>query len=531
MSCATALKEPTPPRTPSETQEATLFSESRFRRFIARPASRLMLISQRALETRAHDLAFKWPLLAAIRVEAEKLEEYLDIFGASNNSRWYLVRELTACIKNFADIGYRFCQVRNCFSRFDALQEDRQLMNGIIYALEIIRETLLRSMASFLEATESVGMMVPKQASIDFRSFNERMPHGTLPQDRGLQQSTTASERAGALATQFLNLAVDSTVLGRVQRQDPESFTTLFPDQINEEVLRQMEFNFHNLQSLYDTYISDSDTENIDDELRQLRGHISVILHLLEAGTLLGHFYERHFSIWTEENHGAETVVGFADMLRVLRSTLVATHNYIESSREICHEILRKYTTSVEVQVPIPQYRGFHVRPSALVMKIVTHYGTDVKMVMGNSEYNAASALDMMRANEWINALKRRQIAEIVAKLPLDKPARNEWDLERKVSRAIHQLAENNYIVVYERPLRLENATFTPDVPVSASVLDTVKRLLFTGKIDVETEIFSTFVGDERPLRDIKMLAENHFCEDSFGNNIPLPPELPYLRR
>lgn len=530
MSCAAALTQPTPRMTPADSQESDIFSEGRFRRFIARPASRLMLISQRALENRAQDLAFKWPLLAAIRVEAEKLEEYLDIFGASNNSRWYMVRELTACIKNFADIGYRFCQVRNCFSRFDALAEDRQLSGQIVYALETTRETLLRSMEQFLRATNEVGMAVPKQASIDFRAYNERLPHGTLPQDRRVQFSATASERAGALATQFLNLAVDSTILGRVQRQNVDAFNSLFPEVINEEVLRQMEFNFHNLQSLYDTYISDTEAENIDQELKQLRGHISVILHLLEAGTLLGHFYERHEPLWEGEEQ-TDAVVDFAGMLRVLRSTLITTHSYVEASREICHAILRKYTDMGEVEVPIPQYRGFHVRPSALVMKVVTHYGTDVKMLLGNSEYNAASALDMMRANEWINALKRRQVAELVAKMPLEKPAQNQWDLQRKVSRAIHRLAENNSIVVYERPLRIDEIPFTPDVPVSASVLETVKRLLFTGKIDVETEIRARFTGDQRPLRDIAILAANHYCEDSFGNNIPLPPELPYLRR
>jgi len=300
---------------------------------------------------------------------------------------------------------------------------------------------------------------------------------------------------------------------------------------INEEMLRQMEFNFHNLQSLYDTYISDTDAETIDDELRQLRGYISVILHLLEAATLLGHFHERHLSVWQDAGHGLGQVVDFPKLLRTLRATLVSTHRYIEASRDICHGILRKYTTLGEVEVPIPKYRGFHVRPSALVMKIVTHYGTDVKMILGNSEYNAASALDMMRANEWVNALKRRRIGNLVEGMNLKMTASDVHELQRIVTRAIHRLADESSIVVYERPLRIDGAGLDAEVPVAVVVQETVKKLLFSGKIDVETDINARFCGDIRPLRDIRVLAANQYCEDSFGNNIPLPPELPYLRR
>jgi hypothetical protein len=40
-----------------------------------------------------------------------------------------------------------------------------------------------------------------------------------------------------------------------------------------------------------------------------------------------------------------------------------------------------------------------------------------------------------------------------------------------------------------------------------------------------------TFVGDKRVLADIEILAHHGYGEDSFGNNIPLPKALAYLRR
>ena len=39
------------------------------------------------------------------------------------------------------------------------------------------------------------------------------------------------------------------------------------------------------------------------------------------------------------------------------------------------------------------------------------------------------------------------------------------------------------------------------------------------------------FEGDRRVLDDLKILAANGYGEDRFGNNIPLPERLRYLRR
>ena len=51
------------------------------------------------------------------------------------------------------------------------------------------------------------------------------------------------------------------------------------------------------------------------------------------------------------------------------------------------------------------------------------------------------------------------------------------------------------------------------------------------GKIDIVTNMKVTFIGDKRVLEDIRLLAEAGYGEDSFGNNIPLPEQLKYLRQ
>ena len=62
-------------------------------------------------------------------------------------------------------------------------------------------------------------------------------------------------------------------------------------------------------------------------------------------------------------------------------------------------------------------------------------------------------------------------------------------------------------------------------------VNDKVGQLLALGKIDIDIDLTATFIGDKRVLADIKLLAESGYGEDQFGNNIPLPEELVYLRR
>ena len=51
------------------------------------------------------------------------------------------------------------------------------------------------------------------------------------------------------------------------------------------------------------------------------------------------------------------------------------------------------------------------------------------------------------------------------------------------------------------------------------------------GKIDVESKMSATFIGDKRVLNDIEILAKSGYGEDKFGNNVPLPEKLSYLRR
>lgn len=73
---------------------------------------------------------------------------------------------------------------------------------------------------------------------------------------------------------------------------------------------------------------------------------------------------------------------------------------YFSAAKDLCKSIIKQYAKIGEVKLPIPEYRGFHVRPSTLISKIVLHYGSEVKMKIGDEEYDASSPLELFRVNE-----------------------------------------------------------------------------------------------------------------------------------
>jgi len=86
-------------------------------------------------------------------------------------------------------------------------------------------------------------------------------------------------------------------------------------------------------------------------------------------------------------------------------------------------------------------------------------------------------------------------------------------------------------MVIYEHPLPVQSVPRVKDVPALEQILNEINRLLVAGKVDVHGDVKVRFTGDERVLNDLKTLAEAGYCEDAFGHNTPIPPELNYLKR
>ncbi|MCX5636234.1 MAG: hypothetical protein NTX52_00880 [Planctomycetota bacterium] len=503
-----------------------------FQQLIARRAQRLLALASYLSRRKSSKEVLTRPFLGELLSQSIQVEELLDAYGARTSCRWCSFRSLMAAIKLFSDASYELLHIQHVLPAYQLLPIEGDFVKATEDALGFTGDVLLRAARQMLVSAGQLGLPVPSGNMKD-RHYAERLPPGRLPHECGARRTETVSETVTLLSTAFLNLAAESGGVCSASRAKPEEYAAYASDQVSEEKLRSLEFRFHNLQSLYDTYVSGTEVEKLDTDLAVLRGHISVVFHLLTTATLFSHYYERHVSKqpcdsagWQESLASAETLLGV-----LMNYSIVHINLYIRSAERLCRDMLKRYVEVGEIEVPAPRYRGFHVRPCTLIAKVVLHYGSDIQMRLDDEVYDASAPLQLFRANEKINAQKRRWLAAEIVRLKLVDEETRKGNLSDIVRDVVMALAEQSKLILYEQPLQLPEEPARKEGTMLEKITDEIGRLLALGQIDVDTDLMVTFVGDKRVLADIKLLAESGYGEDKLGNNVLLPEKLAYLRR
>ncbi|MBN2449410.1 MAG: hypothetical protein JXR77_03415 [Lentisphaeria bacterium] len=502
-----------------------------FRELVNERARQLLRVATGCIALHPEDFSLTRPLLGILQAESGQLEELLDTYGTRTNSRWYLFRARIAALKNFAQAGYELLHLQHAASGYNLLECCSLFLEDTRAASRYTAGLILCSLQECYREAQTLGLRFPAEGIVQ-ADFSENLPAGRLPRDRKGSYRDTVKARVVSLATQFLHGTERARFLRIAAKSKPEDYPALIGDPISEESLRGLEVRFHNLQSLYDTYVSDSDTETLDPELPALRGHISAVLHLLRIGTIFIHFYERHILL----NRDAlfcrgDCPYGKDGFFRVLIPYCLAySYGFLQDARRLCQEMLKRYAEVCTMEVPVPRYHGFHVRPSTLVALIARHYGSDVTLECGGVLYNVADTMQLFRANEWINRQKRDHALECIHALPLadiDRGAASRTEALREV---LIRAAEMRIITIHEHPLPLEEVEGAEQRTFTDLIGDTVALLLHKRTINIESNLMVRLRGDRRVLEDIRALAENGYGENDAGNNVPLPPVLGYLR-
>ncbi|MBN1126020.1 MAG: hypothetical protein JXA82_13515 [Sedimentisphaerales bacterium] len=472
------------------------------------------------------------PLLGDLLNQASQVEELLDSYGARYNSLWHTFRSLIAAIKLFSNVSYELLHIQHSLLGYHLLPLEQDFNCATEHALEFSAGILIQATERTIAQALNLGLRIPELAPC-IEMYNENLLQGKLEQNLATRRSETVAKTVTLLATAFLNLAAESKPSLPSGRISPDQYESYISGPVTEESLRSIEFQFHNLQSLYDTYVSKTETEGMDQDLPVLRGHISVVMHLLRTGKDFAHYYERHVDSKTQLS--GEYVLRLVDpemlLAKLMNYSVCFAGQYLASAEVLCQKMLQRYTEIDKIEVTVPQYRGFHVRPSTLVSKLVLHYGSKVQMEMDEEYYDAASPLELFRANETINAQKRRWLAQEIVRLRLVPDEVGEKDTRTVIREVVLTLAERGKIIIYEQPLTLAEYPIRQDAKPIEQVTDEIAHLMATGKIDIGTDLKIRFIGDKRVLADIRLLAECGYGEDNFGNNIPLPEGLSYLRR
>ena len=512
--------------------DKAIISERKFQKLVEKRANRLLRAARYLTQQQSIQRVMARPVLGELLSQSTQVEELLDAYGARGNHNWLIYRSIIAAIKQFSAVGYELLHILHALPSYQLLPIGKDFVKATNQAADFTGGVLLKAAQKITDYSGQLGLPI-RPEELDDEAWIEELPPGRLLQDRAASIGDLAQRTVTFLATAFLNLAAESEALQRSESSNQKPTAENTADYPTEESLRRLELRFHNLQSLYDTYVLGTETENLDKDLPVLRGHISVILHLLRIGTGFSHYYERHIrSVPINIKEYEEPLVKADTLLFVLRGyPVLYASEYLVCAQHLCQEMLKRYAEIGEIEAPVPPYRGFHVRPATLISKLVIHYGSKVQMELQGRQYDAGSALELFRANEMINAQKRRSLADKIFCLKLISSTAPFEDVKQIVRRIVVKLAEQGVLIMYEQPLSLSDEPVDKEGTVTEQVISEINRLLLAGKIDVDSGLRAKFIGDKRVLADIQLLAESGYGEDSFGNNIALPEKLKYLRK
>jgi phosphotransferase system HPr-like phosphotransfer protein len=222
------------------------------------------------------------------------------------------------------------------------------------------------------------------------------------------------------ITTEFLRVAQEFEALGFYEAYSLDQIRIIIPSGFNEQEARRFEMVVHSLQSSFDTYVNRSGVKFDDVRRKKLRGHISVVLHLLELTRRLLHYYERHLhevgyrNIYKRVRDKLAAAVNPEHLLdRIVNYGLYYISYFLVQGQDVAHEVLNENIERSSVSVGIPQELGFHSRPCMLVAKIVQYYGGQVELMVDSDHFDASSVLDL----QWAGGkIQKEEIKEVVFK-------------------------------------------------------------------------------------------------------------------
>ena len=516
----------------------TVVSHEGFLKIVQKQTVEILKICSYLKEQGNKDDVFTKRFYGNLTAQSRILEDFLDDYGAQNNLTWIYLRELMASARYMGFSSYTLNHIITRYALYELEDENKKsFLKQTKTVQHLLNTTIRKIFESVSNEAVVLGLAFPseKLSEDDFLAVvsDKMLPHNII---EGF--SVKEEENVVKIASDYLNILKDYEDLKFDQKYSVDEIEAMIPDSVSEEKLRNFELSIHNLQSVYDTYIQNTTIETENSKLNSMRGYISVALHLAEIATTLTHFYERHEGEISHEvaRKKIEAIINKEKILDFIANyCLFHCYRYLERGHELAQEFLQRYVVMASIEVPIPTYMGFHVRPASLVVKIVKHYGSEVKMQLDEEVYDANSPLDIFRANEKISAKKRQLMLQEIKSFDQGKAITCE-EVKSIILGELERLSKEGKLYAYEKLIpddltcRIEDPSIRPQ-EMKPRIAEEIKRLMAAGKIDIKLPINVTFKGDRRALRDIETLAKANYGEDEKGNNIDLPPELEYLRK
>lgn len=338
-----------------------------------------------------------------LMLEAEDLESFLDDYGARYNRTYGTIRELIASLRWFALTGFSLAHLesrvdsyglRAALSKAEAADAETSQETTRVF----IRASCTELLRGIRDEADALGLEVTPETfpESNFASGGVRQ---RLPRNVGQQDLVDEEQKIAEVASKYLAACsmFDDLCIRRVR--NPHERRAFLARICSEEQARVYEATVHNLQSTYDTYVKNTVLEGRDERLPRLRGLLSAALHLLEAVTFLTHFVERHESgarSEATETRLAKLIDPEEVQDLILNTLLYWADHFLQRGRGIAEDLLPSYTNVQELTVELPDCLKLHARPAALIVGIVSRYGTPVELEVQGKRCNAASILEVL---------------------------------------------------------------------------------------------------------------------------------------
>jgi len=334
---------------------------------------------------------------------SQLLEDFLDYHGAKSNKAWYFYRELTAAVRHLSLGGYSQQHIETRLSFYDLGDTEKFQAEGR-KTHHFITRALAQLSPVILKEAERLMIPIPDE-EFTFSDFPGIASGEILGGDIDDEDRDQHKKNIVKIASEFLSIASNFDQLGFYRPLGIAEIKAIVPEKINEVEIRRFEMLVHNLQSSFDTYVIHGGYRFGNRELKQLRGHFSVVFHLLQIMGRLLHFYERHLyeagykNIYqTVQNRLAELIDPETLLDRTINYGLYYVCHFLTCGRDVARKILNENIERGKITVGIPVKLGFHARPSLLVAKIVQHYGGQVELCVDHDRFDASSVLDLQWA-------------------------------------------------------------------------------------------------------------------------------------
>lgn len=365
-------------------------------------------------------------LIFTIMREVDKIETFLDDYGATHNKRFFYFRELIASVRwiNIVIFQGLHLLVRLDSYYLEMTPEEKEEF------VKKVKETV----SFYLEGLKNLAVELRKEAvKYGFKKTKSKfaeqkilvqMQKKILPPDLNENVIKTEQEEVFEILIKFLeNSEIFNIFVCEVDEQ------TDVTELVTEEILEKYRSIFNQLESLYDTYLKNTEIEKNFSDLRKIRSCIAITLHLLEIGKALVHFYERHGNKVSRYSTAIQisNLVNKRKIQETIRE-LVLSYSafFLSKGKDISIRIFKQmgrdadefiYTTKMMI-IPSHRLEDFHIRPIMPVTQIAGKYNLNSYLYYNRNKYNLKSPIEMTIAIPDIRDVLAKENVQIMIQGP-----------------------------------------------------------------------------------------------------------------